>query len=490
MCSDSSSHCQQASQQQPLLLKQHQQHFNPQQQHARWSPFGLAATQLASQVDCRALARASAPGHLIPLQEQDSEQSENDAFPLNSMLSSSWNDSSMSMSISRHSLQSSSASMRSFNSSPLQQHLQDLLASPVYQEHHSKQQQQEQRPQQCHQQHVTFAQPPPRAASCTPYSPCCSNLSDFGDLCCCSVLECSSRDGSNLPLAVPHSPSGSCSCAARAGSNSSTQSSSDTHCSDGSNCSSSTTAAHAALSTGAAAAAVGSHILGHPAPSAVSTWANKSHHVASRAAPGGDLGTGITWVMPEFGGREVLADYEFGQTLGCGTFGVTGLVTHRKTASLWACKTICKASIAASPAAQSDVQHEVEILQHLRGHNGIVQLKGVYEDERSIHLVMELCTGGDLLDYISRFGRLQEDEAADVASVMLSTLAHCHRCEREGQDRGLGFGVRIHCGPCHAVPCHAAQQVNTPCCQMHPTHAVSACNRHSITSPAICFPIF
>jgi calcium-dependent protein kinase len=135
----------------------------------------------------------------------------------------------------------------------------------------------------------------------------------------------------------------------------------------------------------------------------------------------------MTWVISQYGGREVLADYEFGQTLGCGTFGVTRLVTHRKTASPWACKTICKASIAASPAAQSDVQHEVAILQHLKGHGGIVQLKGVYEDERNIHLVMELCTGGDLLDYISRFQRLQEDEAADVTSVMLSTLAHCHR---------------------------------------------------------------
>eukprot|EP00775_Hariotina_reticulata_P011940 gene11940-12083_t len=129
---------------------------------------------------------------------------------------------------------------------------------------------------------------------------------------------------------------------------------------------------------------------------------------------------------PEFGGREVLAEYEFGPTLGCGTFGVTRLVTHRKTAQPWACKTICKASLSASPAAQSDVQHEVAILQHLAGHHGVVQLQGVYEDERNIHLVMEVCTGGDLLDYISRFGRLQEAEAADVAGVMLRTLQHCH----------------------------------------------------------------
>jgi hypothetical protein len=135
----------------------------------------------------------------------------------------------------------------------------------------------------------------------------------------------------------------------------------------------------------------------------------------------------MSWVIPEYGGKEVLSDYEFGQTLGCGTFGVTRLVTHRKSARPWACKTI-KASIAASAAAQQDVRHEVAILRHLRGAQGIVALRGVYEDERSIHLVMELCSGGDLLDYISRLRRLGEDEAADVTAMMLATLRHCHRC--------------------------------------------------------------
>ncbi|WIA19366.1 hypothetical protein OEZ85_003992 [Tetradesmus obliquus] len=162
-----------------------------------------------------------------------------------------------------------------------------------------------------------------------------------------------------------------------------------------------------------------------------SCWSSSSsssaHQISSRPAPGGGIGEGITWIMTEYARREVLAEYEFGQTLGCGTFGVTRLVTHRRTARPWACKTICKASIAASPAAVSDVQHEVAILQHLAGHAGIVQLQGVYEDERNIHLVMELCTGGDLLDYISRFQRLSEAEAADIGRVMLTTLQHCHR---------------------------------------------------------------
>lgn len=157
-----------------------------------------------------------------------------------------------------------------------------------------------------------------------------------------------------------------------------------------------------------------------------SCCSNTIGHI-SRTALSNAIGEGIGWIIPQYGGREVLSEYEFGPTLGCGTFGITRLVSHRQTGRPSACKTICKATLASSPAAVSDVQHEVAILQHLSGHSGIVQLQGVYEDERNIHLVMELCTGGDLLDYISRFGRLAEAEAADVARVMLKTLQHCHK---------------------------------------------------------------
>lgn len=148
--------------------------------------------------------------------------------------------------------------------------------------------------------------------------------------------------------------------------------------------------------------------------------------VTSRPAPGGTLGAGLGWVLPQYAGREVLAEYEFGRTLGCGTFGVTRLVTHRATAAPAACKTICKGAIAACPAAIADVRREVAILRHLSGAPGVVQLRGAYEDERSIHIVLELCAGGDLLDFVSAAGRLPEREAAHVAATMLDTLRRCH----------------------------------------------------------------
>nr|GFA68628.1 serine/threonine-protein kinase PEPKR2-like [Tanacetum cinerariifolium] len=48
------------------------------------------------------------------------------------------------------------------------------------------------------------------------------------------------------------------------------------------------------------------------------------------------------------------------------------------------------------------VHKEVEIMQHLFGHQGIVTLKAVYEDAQYIHLVMKLCSGGQLFDQMRK----------------------------------------------------------------------------------------
>jgi serine/threonine protein kinase len=55
-----------------------------------------------------------------------------------------------------------------------------------------------------------------------------------------------------------------------------------------------------------------------------------------------------------------------------------------------------------------------------------VQLRGAYEDCRSVNLVLELCAGGDLLDHILRLGRLAEDDAAAAARAIVLALQRCH----------------------------------------------------------------
>lgn len=36
----------------------------------------------------------------------------------------------------------------------------------------------------------------------------------------------------------------------------------------------------------------------------------------------------------------------------------------------------------------------------LRGHENIIEICDVYEDKENIHILMELCTGGELFDLI------------------------------------------------------------------------------------------
>ncbi|KIZ03926.1 hypothetical protein MNEG_4026 [Monoraphidium neglectum] len=139
----------------------------------------------------------------------------------------------------------------------------------------------------------------------------------------------------------------------------------------------------------------------------------------------GTSNSGCEWILSRFGGREVLADYEFGLPLGRGTFGVTRLVTERVSARPFACKTVCKERINSRQYIE-DMRSEVQILQHLVGVPGVVQLRGAYEDCRAVNLVLELCAGGDLLEQILRLGRLPEDDAAAAARAVVLALQRCH----------------------------------------------------------------
>ncbi|KAG2687392.1 hypothetical protein I3843_09G049600 [Carya illinoinensis] len=77
--------------------------------------------------------------------------------------------------------------------------------------------------------------------------------------------------------------------------------------------------------------------------------------------------------------------------------------------------------------AIEDVRREVKILRALTGHENLVQFYDAYEDEDNVYVVMELCTGGELLDRIlSRGGKYSEEDAKAVMVQILSVVAYCH----------------------------------------------------------------
>ena len=73
-----------------------------------------------------------------------------------------------------------------------------------------------------------------------------------------------------------------------------------------------------------------------------------------------------------------------------------------------------------------DVRREVVVLRSLRGHRHVISLRDVFEDPKSIHIIMDLCPGGDLFDRMKARGTISEPSAAAILKSLTLALLHCH----------------------------------------------------------------
>jgi len=118
--------------------------------------------------------------------------------------------------------------------------------------------------------------------------------------------------------------------------------------------------------------------------------------------------------------------YQLGKELGRGQFGITYLCTERSTGLVYACKSIAKRKLVTKDDVD-DVRREVQIMHHLSGHPNIVKIKGAYEDLQNVHLVMEVCAGGELFDRIIAKGHYSERAAASLTAVIVGVVQQCHQ---------------------------------------------------------------
>jgi len=121
----------------------------------------------------------------------------------------------------------------------------------------------------------------------------------------------------------------------------------------------------------------------------------------------------------------VRQNFVFDKVLGKGNFGIVHLVYDKVSSEPFACKSISKRKLVTQDDID-DVKREVQILSHLAGHPNVVQLRGTYEDKGYVHLVMELCEGGELFDRIADKGHFTERQAAEVVRTVVSVVHHCH----------------------------------------------------------------
>ncbi|KAK1310566.1 Calcium-dependent protein kinase 2 [Acorus calamus] len=117
--------------------------------------------------------------------------------------------------------------------------------------------------------------------------------------------------------------------------------------------------------------------------------------------------------------------YSLGRKLGQGQFGTTYLCIEKGTDREFACKSIAKRKLVTEEDVE-DVRREIQIMHHLSGHSNVISIKGAYEDAVAVHLVMDLCAGGELFDRIVAKGHYTERKAAELARVIVGVVEACH----------------------------------------------------------------
>lgn len=101
-----------------------------------------------------------------------------------------------------------------------------------------------------------------------------------------------------------------------------------------------------------------------------------------------------------------------------GAYGKVRLGTHRLTSTRVAIKQIPKSM---SAALTREIHH------HRRLHHPhVCQLYEVIATESHIWLVTELCSGGELFDYLAEKGRLSEEEARIVFGQLCLSVGYIH----------------------------------------------------------------
>ena len=121
-------------------------------------------------------------------------------------------------------------------------------------------------------------------------------------------------------------------------------------------------------------------------------------------------------------------DYQIGAEIGRGRFGIVSRSSSKATGEIFAVKTLHKALLSGDALERECLEKEAKLHQLVNGHPHIVGLRGVYEDDETLSLVLDFCPSPDLFDQISgRGGSFLEEEAKALMRPLMEAIAHCHR---------------------------------------------------------------
>lgn len=119
-----------------------------------------------------------------------------------------------------------------------------------------------------------------------------------------------------------------------------------------------------------------------------------------------------------------IGKYKLIKTIGKGNFAKVKLAKHLPTDREVAIKIIDKTQL--NQTSLQKLFREVRIMKFL-DHPNIVKLYEVIETDKTLYLVMEYASGGEVFDYLVAHGRMKEKEARAKFRQIVSSVQYCHQ---------------------------------------------------------------
>ena len=123
--------------------------------------------------------------------------------------------------------------------------------------------------------------------------------------------------------------------------------------------------------------------------------------------------------------KKGVKDFQFGRTLGEGSYSTVMAATDRQTGKEYAIKVLDKKHIIKEKKVKY-VSIEKETLNRLTDHPGVVRLYYTFQDIDSLYFVLDLATGGELLGVLKRMTTFDEECTRFYGAQILDTIDFMH----------------------------------------------------------------
>ncbi|EEP82387.1 3-phosphoinositide-dependent protein kinase 1 [Uncinocarpus reesii 1704] len=124
--------------------------------------------------------------------------------------------------------------------------------------------------------------------------------------------------------------------------------------------------------------------------------------------------------------RKGVRDFQFGRTLGEGSYSTVVAGTDRQTLKEYAIKILDKRHIIKEKKVKY-VNIEKDTLNRLTEHPGVVRLYYTFQDENSLYFVLDIALGGELLNFLKRIGTFDEECTRFYGAEILDAIDYMHR---------------------------------------------------------------